>query len=242
MTQTWHRAVLVECIPVTPFTRRFIFEFPDLKSYDFLPGQFTMMELPIHEEEKRRRRSYSIASPPDGTNRLEFVIVQLDGGAGTGYLFNNCEVGVEIKMCSPLGRMTLHEPIDYDICYIATGTGIAPFRSMLLDLLRNPRPHRRIDLVFGTRTASDLLYADEMRELEKSLDQFHYHPTLSREDVPGCRRGYVHSVYQELYGDRPGREDASFYVCGWGDMIRDARKNLQEMGFGRKQIHFESYG
>ncbi len=242
MGQSWHRAVLVHCEAISQHTRRFFFEMPELERYDFEPGQFVMMQLPIHEEEKKSRRSYSIASRPDGTNRLEFVIVQLDGGAGTAFLFNHCEVGREILISSPLGRMGLHEPIDYDVCYIATGTGIAPFRSMLHDLHHHPRPHRRLDLIFGTRTAADLLYVEEMRSLERDLEGFHYHPTLSREAVPGCRQGYVHPVYQELYGDRAGREDVMFYICGWGDMIRDARKNLLDMGFSRKQIHFESYG
>ncbi len=242
MAQLWHRAVLVDCEAVTPLTRRFFFQLPDLETYEFTAGQFAMLEMPIHEEERKRRRSYSIASRPDGGNVLEFVIVQLEGGSGTDYLFNRCRQGAEIRISSPLGRMVLHDPIDYDVCYIATGTGVAPFRSMLQDLLHRPRPHRRLDLIFGTRTQADLLYPQEFRELEQHLEHFRYFPTLSREDAPGCRHGYVHPVYEELYGDRPGREDALFFICGWGDMIRDARKNLLDMGFNRRQIHFESYG
>ncbi len=215
---------------------------PELDRFDFTAGQFVMMQLPIHEDEKKARRSYSIASRPDGSNRLEFVIVLMEGGLGTNYLFNNCKVGTEILISDPLGRMILHDPIDYDVCFIATGTGIAPFRSMLHDLQHNPRPHRRLDLVFGTRTAADLLYRREMMELEKTLEGFRYHPTLSREDVEGCRRGYVHPLYEELYLQGPLREDLKFYICGWGDMIRDARKRLTDAGYKRAQIHVESYG
>ncbi len=233
---------MTECIPLSPITRHFVFEFPELETYEYLPGQFTIMELPIHEEEKKRRRSYSIASRPDGSNRLEFAIVFFEGGAGTSYLFNQMKIGDSVPMSSAMGRMLLPDSLEHDICFISTGTGIAPFRSMLLDLVNHPRSHRRLDLVFGTRTAADMVYADEMRKLEQELENFHYHPTLSREVLAGCRQGYVHPVYQELYGDRPGREDALFYICGWGDMIRDARKNLAEMGFNRKQIHFESFG
>ena len=238
----WYRAVLQQVIQETPQTRRFFFALPDLPRYDFTAGQFVQMELPIHEEERKRRRSYSIASRPDGTNVLEFVIVFMEDGSATTWLFNTAKLGDEIRISSPLGRMVLHEPIDYDVIYIATGTGVAPFRSQVQDLQHNPQPHRNFHLVFGTRTHEDLLYESEFHELEKSLDGFHYYPTLSREDLPGYGHGYVHPVYEGLIGDRKGAADFLFFICGWGDMIRDARKNLLDMGFHRKQIHFESYG
>jgi CDP-4-dehydro-6-deoxyglucose reductase len=243
MAMEWHKARLVDMIQETPQTRRFFFELPELERYDFVPGQFVNMELPIGEEPREKRRSYSIASRPVGDNRLEFIIVRLEGGRGTGYLFDGCEVGTEFPISSAAGRLVLEEPIEYDICYICTGTGVAPFRSQLQDIYHNKKPHQRIDLIFGTRTMEDVLYYEEFRQLEKDLPDFHYHVCLSREDVEGTRRGYVHSVYQELFADRHGDENVIFSLCGWGDMIKEARKHLtQEMGFVRKQVQLEIYG
>lgn len=238
----WHRAVYLDHVQESPLTRRFRFRLPDLEDYRFTAGQFVQMELPIHEDPRKCRRSYSIASWPDGGNVLEFAIVRLEGGAGTRWLFDHARPGDEIRISDPLGRMVLHEPMDYDVVYIATGTGVAPFRSQLRDLVLHPRPHRALHLVFGTRTRADLLYEPEFRALEGQLEGFRYHPTLSREALPGYRHGYVHAVYEELIEGRHGAEDLLFFLCGWGDMIRDARKNLMDLGFHRKQIHFESYG
>jgi ferredoxin-NADP reductase len=242
MPVAWHKSKLVKVIEETYQTRRFFFEFPELDEFHFDAGQFVQFDMPIGESPKERRRSYSIASAPTGKPQLEFVIVKLEGGAGTGYLFDKMQVGDVIEMSDARGKMTLHDPVDYDICYICTGTGIAPFRSQMHDMINKGTAHRKVDLVFGTRAMKDMLYWDEMRGLGEKLSNFEYHPTLSREDADGCRRGYVHAVYEELYQNRKGDNDVRFFICGWGDMIKEARNRLSDMGFDRKQLHFEIYG
>ena len=92
-------------------TRRFWIQIPELESFDFEPGQFVTLDLPIHEKPAKRIRSYSIASWPDGTNVIELVIVFLEGGAGTTYLFNEVKVGSQLTLRGPQGVFTLPEPI-----------------------------------------------------------------------------------------------------------------------------------
>ncbi|MEJ7680423.1 MAG: FAD-binding oxidoreductase [Segetibacter sp.] len=70
----------------TSSTHRFWIQIPEVESFDFIPGQFVTLDLPIHEKKNKRWRSYSIASAPDKTNVIELVIVLLEGGAGY-YLF-----------------------------------------------------------------------------------------------------------------------------------------------------------
>jgi CDP-4-dehydro-6-deoxyglucose reductase len=116
------------------------------------PGQFVTLDLPIHEKPNKRIRSYSIASWPDGTNVLELVIVLLEGGLGTTYLFNNIVVGSELTLRGPQGVFTLDdEDLQKDIIMICTGTGIAPFRSMATYIKLHNIPHNNIYLIFGTR-------------------------------------------------------------------------------------------
>jgi NAD(P)H-flavin reductase len=99
-------------------------------------------------------------------------------------------------------------------------------------------PHENIHILFGVRTQKDLLYHDELKQLEKELPKFHYHPTLSREEWEG-KKGYVHTIYEELCG---GKQPAAFFLCGWKNMIDEAKKRIQEMGYDRKAIHQELYG
>lgn len=235
----WLKGKVIKMDDHTPSTRRYWIQVPELSSFDFKPGQFITFDLPIHEKINKRVRSYSIASWPDGTNVFELVIVLLEGGAGTHYLFNEVTVGSELSFRGPLGVFTLKdENLEKDIFLICTGTGIAPFRSMAQYVKLHNVPHKNIYLLFGTRTRKDLLYYEEMCQLQKDLPGFYYMPTLSREDWEG-RKGYVHSIYEELCA---ARQPASFFLCGWKNMIDEARKRITDMGYDRKVIHQELYG
>ena len=195
------------------------------------------MDLPIHEKPNKRWRSYSIASWPDGTNIFELVIVLLEDGVGTPWLFKNVDVGSELTFRGPQGVFVLHEEnLQKDLFLICTGTGIAPFRSMVQYIHRNNIPHQHIYIIFGVRTQKDLLYHEELKSLE--LENFHYIPTLSREEWEG-KSGYVHAIYEAHCA---GKQNASFLLCGWKNMIDEAKKRIMAMGYDRKAIHQELYG
>src|SRR5580692_8931058 len=130
MLQPWRTGTVIRIEQEAAQTRRFWIQIPELSAFDFEPGQFVTLDLPIHEKPNKRWRSYSIASWPDGSNIIELVIVLLEGGAGTHYLFNEVGVGSELTLRGPQGVFTLPAPIDNDLFFICTGTGIAPFRSM----------------------------------------------------------------------------------------------------------------
>jgi ferredoxin-NADP reductase len=234
----WRKGKVIRIDDYTSNTKRFFIEVPDTDSFDFIPGQFVTLDLPIHEKPNKRVRSYSIASWPDGTNVFELLIVLAQHGLGTSYLFTEIKVGSELTFRGAQGVFTLPKTLDKDIFLICTGTGIAPFRSMVHYLQLHNIPFKNIHLIFGTRTKEDLLYYNELKELEKKLPGFHYHPTLSREQWDGLS-GYVHPVYEELCKDK---QDAFFYLCGWKNMIDEARKRIVEMGYDRKSIHLELYG
>jgi CDP-4-dehydro-6-deoxyglucose reductase len=98
--------------------------------------------------------------------------------------------------------------------------------------------HHHIYLIFGCRKKSDILYYDELVDLSHKIENFHYHPTLSREEWEG-NKGYVHQVYEELLKDKP---PGYFFLCGWKNMINEARHKLADLGYEKKDIHFELYG
>lgn len=235
----WRKGIFTRITQETYNTRRYWISIPELDRFDFKAGQFVTLEFPIHEKPARRWRSYSIASPPNGTNEIELVIVLLEGGAGTTWLFNNAKEGDEIPIRGPQGVFTLPDQIDEDIFLICTGTGIAPFRSMLKNIRDTGAPaYKNIYLIYGTRTRKDFLYHDDMMQLEKDLKNFHYIPTLSREKWEG-RTGYVHPVYEELIKEK---QPAHFYLCGWKEMISEAKERITALGYERKMIHQELYG
>lgn len=241
MAEPWRQGVVTKIINETASTRRFWIQIPELEKFDFIPGQFVTLDLPIHEVKNRRWRSYSIASSPDGTNVIELVIVLLEGGAGTTYLFKEVKEGSEITLRGPQGHFVLPENIDKDIFFICTGTGVAPFRSMLHHIKRHKPAYKNLYLVFGTRLLTDCLYYKELQELQKDIDNYFYLPTFSREtDNLNLRKGYVHDVYEELVAKE--KQPAHFYLCGWKNMIDEAKQRILALGYDKKDIHLELYG
>ena len=242
--EPWRTATVIKIENETLNTKRFWLQVPELVSFDYKPGQFVTLDLPIHEKKNKRWRSYSIASWPDGTNIFELVIVLMEDGAGTPYLFNEVKVGSEILYRGAQGVFTLPEVLDTDYYLICTGTGIAPFRSMLHSIEINSTPHKNVYLIFGTRTKENLLYYEELNNLTSKNPGLHYIPVLSREDWDGVK-GYVHQVYKNLITVKKQGDvlpPAHFYLCGWKNMIDEAKATIIELGYDRKSIHQELYG
>jgi ferredoxin-NADP reductase len=236
--QPWRKGTVIRIEDHTHNTKRFWIEVPELPVFDFIPGQFVTLDLPIHEKPNKRWRSYSIASRPDGTNVYELLIVLAEHGLGTHYLFNEINIGSELTFRGAQGVFTLPQPIEKPLFFICTGTGIAPFRSMVTHIKTHQIAHKDIYLIFGCRKKTDLLYFDELKDLQNELPCFHYLPTLSREEWEG-HHGYVHPIYEELCKGKP---DASFFICGWKQMIDEAKKRILDMGYDKKAIHLELYG
>ncbi len=249
MLQPWRSGKIIRLQDETPATRRFWIEVPELSRFDFVPGQFVTLDLPIHEKPNKRWRSYSIASWPDDSNVFELIIVRLEEGAGTSYLFNEVTVGTTLSFRGAQGVFILPAILDTQIFLICTGTGIAPFRSMIQHIKKQQIISKEIYLVFGSRTKADLLYYDELKQLEKELPMFNYIPTLSREQWEG-KTGYVHTVYEEIcksliQSDNNGMmlpKPARFYLCGWKNMIDEAKLRINALGYDKKSIHLEIYG
>ncbi len=251
--EPWRIGKVVKIEQQTYNTRRFFIQIPELTTFNYKPGQFVTLDLPIHEKPNKRLRSYSIASWPNGSNIFELCIVLLDGGAGTTYLFNEIKEGSEITLRGPVGVFTLEEEhLKKEVFLVCTGTGIAPFRSMIHYINENNIAHQNIHLIFGCRKFGDALYANELKELMRKEPGFFFHTCYSREEEENLehlvRIGYVHQVFEEIINSRKGSGDnsslpeASFFLCGWKAMIDEAKQRIQALGYDRKSIHQELYG
>ena len=240
----WKPAVIARIEQRTPTVRSFWLELPDREVLDFRPGQFLTLDLPVGETRRDGWRSYSIAAAPDGSNQAELCIVRLPMGLGTGYLFEGAKVGSEVKTKEPAGVFTLPAgPLENDIVMICTGTGVAPFRAMLQDRLG--KEDVNFHLIFGCRTAEDILYREEFEEMAQQHPNFTYTVATSREDVPATdgmdtANSYVHPVYEAAYADL--KPDVRFYLCGWAVMVDEAKERLLKLGYPKEQIIEELYG
>lgn len=227
------QARLVSSAALAEGVNHFVFEAVSVDRLDFTPGQFVSLQAEV--EGKQITRAYSLASAPTGGNRFELCLNRVEGGRLSPRLFA-MRPEDEIEMSAPLGTFVLREPAR-DAILIATGTGIAPFRSFLRAYLPNNSP--KFTLLFGVRHESHILYRAEFEALERTHGQFRFWPTLSR---PGTGwGGCVGHVQAHLEAAIDGRRDIDFYLCGLKQMVDDVRAALKEMGFDRKQIRYEKY-
>lgn len=224
---------LVEWREIAANTRHFVFEAPDVHELYFIPGQFVSFTETIGG--KHITRPYSIASAPDG-NRFEICLNLVEDGWFSPLLFS-MQPGDSLEMSQPLGYFVLRNP-GKDAVFVATGTGVTPFRSMLKAYL-GQGDTKQMTLIFGVRYEQNLLYREDFEELARSHSNFDFQPTLSRptEGWTG-RTGHVQAHLPAAIGER---RDLDIYICGLKLMVDDVRTMLKGMGFDRKQIIFEKY-
>jgi len=223
----------------------------DALRFGFVAGQWLSFKTNMPDGEEITR-AYSIASPPSDDNRFALCLNRVQDGFMSNFLCDMKE-GDEISCRGPFGDFILRPPMR-DTIFIATGTGIAPFRSMLQWLLNpmedgRPRPSssvgdarhqgKQLYLLFGNRTERGIYYHQEFVRLAGEHANFHYMPTLSRgaPDWQGLR-GYVQ---EHVAAIAQGRTDMQAYICGLDKMIKANRELLKSLGWDRKSILYEKY-
>jgi len=226
-------AKLLEVREIAPNVRHFLFQVEDAPAFAYVPGQFVSFTAEINGSPITR--AYSIVSTPSG-RCFELCLNCVVEGKLSPYLFS-LKPGDEVPMTGPWGGFIFRQPVE-DSVLVATGTGIAPFRAMLKDILQRDSSHQ-FTLIFGVRYEQTLLYRDEFEELARKHANFRFWPTLSRPgpDWQG-RRGHVQEHLPEAIGDR---RDVNVFICGLKAMVDDVRTRLKAQGFERKRIIYEKY-
>ena len=232
-------AELTKSILLSPETKHLELRVNGVDEFYFVPGQFVSIKQ-LRPDGKQHTRAYSIASAPRADASFDVCLNRVEEGFLSNWLCD-LELGATVQFHGPHGLFTLREP-KQDAIFIATGTGVAPFRSMAQWLFADAERYRDREywLVFGTRYEESLYYHDEFAALEREYPNFHYVPTLSRcgDRWTGCR-GYVQDHVRTIAG---GRRDMQAYICGLHEMV-DANRTLlkDELGWEQKQIVFERY-
>ncbi len=222
-------------------TKHIEFEILEKPQFDFIAGQFISVREP-KADGKFVTRAYSIASDPTSNSNFDLCLNRVENGFMSNYLCDR-EVGDEVHLHGPHGHFVLHEELK-DTIFISTGTGVAPFRSMLRWLFQHPERYggHEFWLIYGTRYDDDIYYREEFERMQREHANFHYVCTLSRggEHWTGSR-GYVQDHLREIVKANAGR-DMQTYICGLNDMVSGVRNVLKdEFGWDKKQIHFERY-
>src|SRR3989344_637823 len=177
------------------------------ETFDFCAGQFVMLRL-FHDN-VYKFKSYSVLSPPSQKGRLDLCIKIIDGGFASE-AFKVISIGEKITLRGPFGQFMFRDQAP-EAWFIATGTGVAPFFSMLKEYL--PRSEKKFRLIFGVRKKEDLFYQEEWE-------------------------GYSGRVQKHLVEDLQNKD---FYICGLKEMVLETQQYLLDRGVAPERIHFERY-
>ncbi len=231
-------AEVEEIEALTHDMKRLVLKLVDPPEMNFLPGQYA--ELFIPETEPEEHRAYSMANTTTSDERAEFIIKVYPGGKFSGLLDGELEVGQRMKMKVPFGVFTLREKSEGDMVFIGGGSGMAPILSILRHMAEKGI-ERKATYYYGARTSKDLIYLDEMKELEERLSGFRFVPALSEpedgEEWEG-ETGLITEVVERLEEDLSASEA---YLAGPPPMIDAALPVLMKKGVEEESIYFDKF-
>ncbi len=236
---------------------------------DFVPGQYVRISYE-HEEP----RVYSVASSPNA-EEVELCIRRVPGGHLTPTLCDETSPGDDLFVRGPYGdEFTLLPPSSRDLVFVATGTGVAPFKSMIDYTFEEGRDRvdgetRDVWLFLGSSWEDHLPYREAFSELDARRENFHYVPTLSREqyltdwegetdyvqqtlpkyvdaeaadDLPEATRGWVEEAPATDVDARIDPASMEVYVCGIGAMTNSVTDVVRQFDLPDEHLRVESYG
>lgn len=215
------------------------FELRKPTGFTFNPGQFVLFDVPLVENPSDvQTRAFSIASTP-AEETLLFVAKMIPGGRASRWIEEMLRVGTDVVTKGPFGNFLLKAEPEQSLLFIATSTGNAPFRSMILDALARGDT-RRMDFIFGVKSEKDLFWAEEFEELAKSHPNFFFHTSLSAPTGEWTgHRGRVQTLVPQVVKDF---SQLSVYVCGNPAMTKEVKEMaIGQWGMDKKHVHAEGY-
>jgi len=212
--------------------------------FRFVPGQYLTLRRIVDGEEQRR--SYSICAPAG--DALRIGVKRVEGGAFSTWATRDLRPGDTVEAMPPEGRFTLtHDPAapPRTVLGIAAGSGITPILSIAASLLAK-EPHSRFVLLYGNRSAADIMFRTAIEELkDRHLDRFAVVHVLSRE------KHELAALHGRLDAERlrallpglvaPTELDAA-YICGPDGLAAAANEALTALGIAPIRVRIEHFG
>ena len=212
------------------------FALVDPKAMCFDAGQYIIFYLPP----PKLKHTMSIASPPSREGDIEILQYRVPGGEGSMW-FTGLAPGDPVRFLGPLGTFVLSCDTVRPIVFVATGSGIAPIRSMIVDTLKGQGTinNKHMTLFWGLRHEADVFWKDEFEAMTAAHTNFRFMLTLSQptDAWKGARGRVTEHVMKEI----ENLKDAEFYLCGNRAMIVDMRGILAQNGVPLDQIFTETF-
>ncbi|MFQ5838221.1 MAG: ferredoxin--NADP reductase [Thermoplasmata archaeon] len=226
---------VIENVQETPTVYLLRLKRTDGKPLEFTPGQWVLARMEKNGNDIRR--AYSIASPPFIKDHFELCIKRVEGGEMSPVLTSMKE-GEVFDCAGPYGKFVLVDPLETDVFFIATGTGVAPFRAMIDTIFHNGTGVN-VRLYFGIRSEDQIIYDEHFFQMAERYDNFEFIPTLSRPSSSWKgEKGYVQLLVKKYIN---GYHDEEVYICGIPEMVDEVKQMFLGMGCLKERVHTEKW-
>ncbi|MFA7412232.1 MAG: 2Fe-2S iron-sulfur cluster binding domain-containing protein [Tissierellaceae bacterium] len=234
-------AQVEELEDMTAEIKRLRVRLPEGEEISFKPGQFIQLMAPKYEgNDEEVYRAYSIASSPLDKNHIELFIGYVPNGICTTYVHKHLKIGDKVKINGPYGDFYFNNDNDREIILVAAGTGIAPIIS-ILKYMKTYDIKRKATFYFGAKTPDDLFLLDFFKDLEETLYDFKYVPTLTRTTEEHNWQGETGRVNNAIDKYLENGENKEAYLCGNMRMIETMVGALVEKGLAEELIYFDKF-
>lgn len=231
-----YTAQLAEVVKYNEVYWLFRFELLQPNRLVFRAGQYILLEVPGSPIKK----SYSITSVPEIDHGIELLVDMRPQGDGTRYL-GSLQPGAQVQFLAPLGQFVVAPPAAQEsaLVFIATGAGIAPFKSMLEDALVTQNDQRPMTLYWGLRHETHVFWYEEFGLLAEQHANFTFAPCLSQPQTPNWP--FSTGRVTDCLLAHEYQAQAGYYICGGLPMIQDVKTVLTQKGVTAPQIHHEKF-
>jgi len=229
-------ARVVEKTRLAPDVMRVRIKLPSAQRLQFLAGQYLEILL-----EDGKRRAFSIASPPQSEDEIELHVRHVDGGGFTSWVFAGMKVRDILRLEAPLGTFFIrNDELERPMIFMGGGTGFAPLKSMLEDLLAH-QDQRPVHLFWGAQNRADLYLHEQALAWAAANTHLQYSTALlnaADAQATDSFHGNVHEAVLQRYPDLSAHD---IYMSGPPAMIDAGRSAFLEHGADSRRIFFDSF-
>lgn len=231
-----YKVTVLDIKDLTHDIKQVVLKLDKPSSIKFKAGQYVQFKIPETDE----FRAYSIASVPSQDDRLELLVRFVPSGLCSTYIHEVLDINDKIVITGPFGDFYLRDELVRDIICIGGGCGMAPIRSILLDLAEKNMPCK-VMYFFGARSKKDLFFTEFLSGLQNKYPNFKYIPVLSEpkpQDNWEGETGFVTQAVEKYVLEGPGAEA---YLCGPPPMIDASVKVLTKKGIKEIHIYYDKF-
>jgi Na+-transporting NADH:ubiquinone oxidoreductase subunit F len=235
-----YRARVSQIRDLTYDMKLFRFDLEDPPDFSFKPGQYVQLVKPAYPGSSQEiSRGYSVASSAEEKNTLDLIIRRVPGGLCTAYCFDVLRAGDPVLFTGPYGEFGL-SPAETPVVFIAGGSGMAPFIS-LLQQMQTQRLGRRTVFFFGAKEVRDLFLVEEIRALAGGLPECMFVPVVAMPEPAIAWKGETGLVTEALAHHFTSLSGWEAYLCGSPGMIDACLAVLQKLGVEKKDIFYDKF-